>query len=276
MPGNAASHLLPIVTRGELFIVKLNASIAVLDGVKSRTNRRLTDLYRQVTDARALNGFSRTYQTAREDLPTKPSEGKVVEYTADEWITEASTLYSALIDAAATKDFGNHDPAAVADVVVDGEILVAKAPVSFLLFLAKQLSDVRTVVRSIPELSSEHTGWHYDPTQGLWVSDSTETQSTFKEPRGSIVAPATDKHQAQTVVYHVDLPAGTWTLTQRSGALQHDTKMALLARIDKLIDAVRVARETANSVDVAKIEGMGHRLVSFLFADATASSQNRS
>lgn len=249
--------------------MKLNACVAVLDGVKSRTNRRLTDLYRDVVDSKKLNGFSRTYQSAREDLPGKPSEGKAVEYTANAWMDEAQRLYSNFIDVAATKDYGNHQPNAVADVVVDGQTLVEAAPVSFLLFLSKQLADLRTVVRSIPELSPEHQ-WIYDANRGQWVSEPTLTQSTFKQPQGAILAPATDKHPAQTAVYNVDVPAGTWTLTQYSGAFPHDTKRMMLDRIDKLIDAVRVARETANGVEVERVNGVGAQLTSFLFGGNAA------
>jgi hypothetical protein len=55
------------------------------------------------------------------------------------------------LDLAATQDFANTE--AKASVVVDGQTILTDVPVPYLLFLEKQLQDVKTFVLSLPVLS---------------------------------------------------------------------------------------------------------------------------
>ena len=75
---------------------------------------------------------------------------------------------------------------------------------------------------------------------------------------------ATKEHPAQTELYMKDLPVGTWTQILYSGCIQADRKNAILARIRKLQDAIKLAREQANLLEVER-QKAGEALLAFVF-----------
>ena len=68
-----------------------------------------------------------------------------------------------------TKDKANCN--ARADVKVDDTVIVKDAPVTFLLFLEKQLNDLKTFVGKIPTLSSDED-WTFDANANLYKTQS--------------------------------------------------------------------------------------------------------
>jgi hypothetical protein len=88
---------------------------------------------------------------------------------------------------------------------------------------------------------------------------------TRKVPRNLVKAVATDKHPAQVEVYYEDVTVGTWSTTKYSGAMDPVTRTAVLARIEKVLHAVKVAREDANTTPVADMK-IGETVFGYLFA----------
>lgn len=76
--------------------------------------------------------------------------------------------------------------------------------------------------------------------------------------------PATTEHPAQTQLITEDEVVGTWQQIKMSGAFTVEAKKALLARIQKLADAVKTAREQANMIE-AQEQDAGTILVGWLF-----------
>ncbi|WP_067806531.1 hypothetical protein [Actinomadura formosensis] len=226
---------------------KLNQIIAVEKGVKSKAVQDLTAAQRSVQKAPLLSGISRTYQPKDEDGEQLPAESTRVQVTVDSVLRDVTRSFTRLLDVTATKDWANC--VARADVTVDGTTLVRDVPVTYLLFLEKQLYELHAFVRKLPILDAAET-WTLDPSTDGWRTEPVRTVKTKKVPRNHVKAEATEKHPAQVEVYYEDVAVGHWTTVKFSGALPARRVNELLERIEKLRDAVRFAREEANGAEV--------------------------
>ena len=94
--------------------------------------------------------------------------------------------------------------------------------------------------------------WKPDVNSNLYKTEPIETHRTKKVPKVLIRYEATDKHPAQTEVYNEDVIIGYWNTEKLSGAIPIPDKEKLLKKVEKLIKAVKMARETANSIEVEK------------------------
>jgi hypothetical protein len=225
-------------------VTKLNQIIAIEKGVKAKATRELTDLHREVQQESRLSGIVRTYQPKDDDGDALPAEFTSVQIKAEAMLQAAADVLTRLFDVVATKDYANMS--AVANVSVDGKVLLNTVPVTHLLFLEKQLVDVRTFVVKIPTLDPAEE-WTRDSTTGIWAAKPYGTARTKKVPRNHVKALATVQHPEQVEMYYEDQIMGTWTTKKFSGALSEERVAILLARVDKLIEAVKFAREEANS-----------------------------
>jgi hypothetical protein len=229
----------------------LNALIAVRKTAQNEVHERITQLHRESQKMALLTGMARTYRKIRDEDPDQPGEQQRVQLTADRALADAAAQWTRLWDLTAAVDWTNCE--ARADVVVDGRVLIPKAPTTFLMFMEKQLDAVRKFVDAIPVLDPA-LSWRPDDNagDGVWASEKITTVRTKKIPRNHEISPATDKHPAQVQVYQEDVPVGYWDLINFSGALDGGRKKALLARISALREAVKMAREQANMVDAVQ------------------------
>ncbi|WP_329207139.1 hypothetical protein OG893_24585 [Streptomyces sp. NBC_01696] len=242
-------------------MTKLNQIIAVEKGVKSKSLQDITAAHHKVQKPALLAGISRTYQPKDEEGEQLPPESARVQIKAEEALRETSASLTRLFDVTATKDWANCS--ARADVVVDGRTIVTEVPVSYLLFLEKQLTDLHTFVKKLPVLDASES-WSLDPSTDLWKTDPVRTIRTKKVPRNHVKAEATDKHPAQVDVYYEDVPIGYWTTVKFSGALPARRVNELLERVEKLQHAVKFAREEANGAEVTD-QRVGDAVFGYLF-----------
>lgn len=239
---------------------KLNQVLAIEKGVRSKSDRLITDRYQQVEKEPLLSGISRVYTPKEEDGDQLPSEQTLVQVKVGEVLKANAADFTSLFDVVLTKDAGNQG--ASADVVIDDQTILSGVPVSTLLFLEKQLTDLYTVCRKLPTLDPADT-WSYDPQRSIYVTEPEERVRNKKVPRNHVLAEATDKHPAQVQVYNEDIVAGTWKTIKFSGAMPIDEHKALLDRIAALQNAVKYAREQANSLEVQWQE-MGKTVFDFI------------
>jgi hypothetical protein len=243
-------------------MAKLNQIVAVEKGVKSRSFQELTTTHHTLQKQALLSGIARTYQPKDEEGEQFPPESTKVQVKADEVMRTTATLLTRLFDVTATKDWTNC--AARADVVVDGDTLLADVPVTYLLFLEKQLVDLHTFVKKLPVLDAAES-WHYDASADCYATDPVQTVRTKKVPRNHVKAEATEKHPAQVEVYHEDVVVGYWRTVKFSGALPAQRVNELLERVEKLQSAVKFAREDANGTEVTD-QTPGKKVFDYLFA----------
>ena len=227
-------------------MAKLNAIIALLAGKKTRSHEAIGNIHHRVQKVDLTSGVNRTYRPKDEDGDHLPPENKEVQLTVDQANDEFRVALSELLDVAATQDWGNCT--AMADVEANGTVIIEDAPVTYLLFLEKQLKDIYTYVSKLPVLDPAEN-WTFDDTKGCYTCSS-ETTRTKKVPRNHVKAEATKEHPAQVEIFHEDIIAGYWTTTKFSGAMKKVDKDAMIRRVRELQDAVKVAREKANSVEV--------------------------
>ena len=240
---------------------KLNQIIAVEKGVKSKSFQDLTAAHHAVQKAPLLSGISRTYQPRDEEGEQLPAESTRVQVKVDDVLRDVTGSLTRLFDVTATKDWANCT--ARADVAVDGTTLLRDVPVSYLLFLEKQLRDLHTFVKKLPVLDAAEA-WTFDASTDVWRTEPVRTVKTKKVPRNHVKAEATEKHPAQVEVYYEDVPVGTWTTVKFSGALPARRVNELLGRVEKLQDAVKFAREEANGQEVTD-QRVGEAVFGYLF-----------
>ncbi len=242
-------------------MAKLNQIIAVEKGIKSGTLRDLTDAHHGLQKPALLSGLTRTYQPKDEDGEQFPPESTRVQVKADEVIRRTAAIMARLFDVTATKDWANCS--ARADIKVDGETILRDVPVSYLLFLEKQLTDLHTFVKKLPVLDAAE-GWAFDDSADCWRTEPVRTNRTKKVPRNHVKAEATEKHPAQVEVYYEDVTVGYWTTLKFSGAMPAKRVNDLLDRVEKLQRAVKFAREEANGLEVTD-QRVGDVVFRYLF-----------
>jgi hypothetical protein len=242
-------------------MARLNQIIAVEKGVKSKAFQTITETHHKLQKQALLAGISRTYRPKDEEGEQLPPESTRVQLSVAETIVDVRRALVELFDVTATKEWANCK--ATANVEVDGRTLLSDVPVTYLLFLEKQLTDLHTFVKKLPTLDPADT-WEFDENVGFYATEPVETVRTKKVPRVLVKAVATEKHPAQTEVYYEDVPAGYWRTVRFSGALPAARVQELLRRIELLQQAVKVAREEANNADVTQ-EKLGDRVFAYLF-----------
>lgn len=241
---------------------KLNQIVALEKGLKGRTEKAVTAIYHTLQKGALFNGFNRVYSPKDEEGEQYPPEGTHIQ----EKVTGQLALFSShmvqLFDVVATKDWGNTK--ATADVTVDGRVIVSGAPVTYLLFLEKELIHWRTALGQVPVLDPAEV-WVYDQDNAWYRTEPSRSIKTKKIPRVLELSAATDRHPAQVQTYNEDVPVGYWDATKFSSAIPARRRDELIARVDMLIDAVKAAREEANGIEIDQVK-VGENVFSYLLA----------
>ena len=242
-------------------MTKLNQVIAIEKGVKARAHAQISELHKIIQKEKVFEGVARDYRPKDDDGEALPSERKIVQFRVQEVLGALKLNVSELMDVTAQKDIANCS--ASAPVVIDGRAVLPELPVTTLLFLEKQVTDLRTFVSALPELDIAEA-WSFDDHSGLYKTEPVQTQRTKKVQRALVLYPATDKHPAQTQLVTEDVIAGFWQAVRQSGALPKPQKMAMLARIDKLLIAIKEAREQANDSPANEKPQIGAQVFEYL------------
>lgn len=243
--------------------MKLNQLLPVEKAIKSETYKALTDLHKASQKTELYDGHSRTYQPMDEEGERFPDDTKLASLKSGEVLDELRKLRTEYFDIVLRKDLSNLD--ARADVVVDGELLVEQVPVTYLLFMEKELKDLETFLAKMPTLDPSEE-WGFDETQDAYRSKSKETAKTKKVPKAHVVYEATEHHPAQVQTYTEDVVVGYWTVVKYSTALPAAKKREMLKKLRSLQHAVKVAREEANSIVAAEKVEVGKKVFDFLLS----------
>lgn len=243
-------------------MTRLNQIVALEKQVKADVRVPIDLVYHSFQKPDLFAGLVKTYESLEEDGFTYPAESKKIVAKVPDVISQLEGQWARLMDLVLTKDAANTQ--ATADIVVDGTVLVAEVPVTTLLWLEKQLVDLRTIVSKIPVLDVAED-WTWDEGNQVFRTEPVRTLRSKKVTEYVTVAPATDKHPAQVRDVVKDVPEGHWLTTKLSGALSAQDRSTMTARIIKLQEAVKKARETANMTEVSD-RSMGAALLGYVFA----------
>ena len=228
-------------------LTRLHQVTAILKGTKSRAYTEVTELHKNAQKPEPYSGFSKTYRKRDEDSEDYAPENKRVVLIGSEVLRRLARLETDVFNITAAQDWANMS--AKADVVVDGQVILTGVPVTYLLFMEKHLTDIRTFVDKMPTLD-DNREWVADPNSRLYKTEKVTTHKTKKVQRPIVKYEAVFKDgvglPAQTEMITEDVIIGWWDTVTQSGALPAPRKEVILERVDKLIRAVKVAREDAN------------------------------
>lgn len=244
-------------------MTKLSQLLAIEKGVKATAEREMTDVYHLLQKEDPITGLTRTYQPSDEDGETFPDEVKLVQARVGDELAKANKSLAKLLNVTLEKDASNC--VANANVEIGGDAILLNVPVTYLLFLEKQLVGLHTQVAKLPTLDPSFN-WTLDAATGVYKSDPAKTNRSKKVMRNHVKAAATDKHPAQVDVYTEDVKVGEWTITRFSGAIPADRKRELLERVTNLTQAVKQAREAANATTVVDTPDVGAAVLDYVFA----------
>lgn len=240
-------------------MTQLNQIIAIESGVKSKATQLTTELHRLSQKEALLTGIARRYEPKDEEGDRLPPESTRVQVTVVDLLGKLGEGLTRLFDVELTKEVANQH--AYGQIVIgDTEHDV---PVTYLLFLEKQLVDIYTFVNKLPTLDPASL-WHLDSNTGVYATEPVQTVRTKKVPKNWVRAEATERHPAQVDIYHEDVIVGTWTKIDFSGAIPATFKADLLNRVETLQRAVKFAREKANTATVVD-QNIGNQLFAYLF-----------
>ena len=245
-------------------MAKLNQIIAVEKGIKSRVYSDLTGLNKMVQKPDLFNGLVKKYEKKDDESEDLPGEKKRVQLTVKEVLRNMENSMSELMTVTARKDYTNCE--AKADVVVNEKVLVPQAPVSYLLFLEKTLTDVRTFVGNLPVLDEAET-WNFDKNSGLYNTEPTKTHRTKKVQKPIVLYAHSAEHPAQTQLITEDIIAGYWNQVKQSGATPKTQKQVMTEKVDALLRAVKEAREAANIHEEVKSPEVGVAIFDYILGE---------
>jgi hypothetical protein len=241
---------------------KLNQVIAIEKGAKNRLYSAITELHKNAQKAELFYGFSKTYEPKEEGSEQFPPEQKKVILRADDVLKETKKLFTEFLDITATKDFANVK--AKANIKVGSKVLAKDVPVPYLLFLEKQITDLRTFVDKMPTLD-ESDDWRKEEATGLFKTEPMKTHRTSKVQEPIVLYDATKEHPAQTQLISKDVIVGYWNQTKQSGAITREDKRKLLEKVEAVLTAVKSAREEANSIEAPE-KKVGADILDYIFS----------
>lgn len=243
-------------------MTKLHQLLAVAKDKKQWAQNALTGFYHQVQKPDPFNGITKVYRSKDEDGEALPGESQRVQLTAVALLRDLRHDLNFMYEVVG--DIDRTNMTAAADIVIDNQVILANVPVATLLWLEKQLADMRTVFQKLPTLNPEFQ-WEVDETTGVWTTAERVTTRAKKIPRNHVKASATDKHPAQVEVYYEDQIVGTWHTRGLSGAMRAIEVKALQVRLEALRYAVKDARERANATEAQQLSAVP--VLDYLFAE---------
>lgn len=190
------------------------------------------------------------FDEARQQENAREEKGMVT--TVEDKLTYALGASQKLFDALLQKEEANQR--AKADLEVDGQVIASGLPATFLLGMETRLKAVRDMILRVPTLDPALI-WSEDAGAGAGVfrSNAQLSNRTEKQVRFKVLYDATDKHPAQIEKWNEDVPVARIETTHTSGMWTPKRKSDVLGRLDKLIRAVKKARQRANTVEVADL-----------------------
>lgn len=240
----------------------LHQLLAIEKGEKTRANRDISDLHQSSKKPELYQGRISTYHPFDEENGERQSDKcQLIQLRGEDVLTGFRNAMTRIFDITATRDVANRETKAT--VVIDGETIMEDVPVSYLIYMEKSLDDEETAVRKLPTLPT-NVVWKFDKNSNCFVTEPTKSYKSAKVDKVIVKSTATKEHPAQVEIRSADVQVGEWTTIQSSGALPAQRKAEILARIVKLKEAVKFAREESNRVEVKDVK-VGKALFDYIF-----------
>lgn len=251
----------------------LHEVLAVEQDVKANAERarsQLVETFR--TKQTHFTGMRRTYRPFSVDEASGEEGGERLEAETQLAKTVPEQLDLCLREVVKALDVGMQvdeaNTRAKADIVIDGEVLLADVPATFLLQLERRLKEVQAVIKETPCFDPVRI-WSVDPAADKKHVLRAEPVITIRKKRVrkyNVMVEATKEHPAQVDIVEVEEPTGEIRAYDWTGMISTGKKEALLEQVERLIAAVKQARSRANTVEVDQARKVGKVLMDFLLA----------
>lgn len=239
-------------------MAQLHEILAVESSLGKAADKLMQESRKTLGKENLFMGATRTlkmFDTESEHLNTKESVN--LETTVDENIDYLIDPVGDYWDAILQKDLTNQT--ATADIIIDGQTIAAGLPATFLLNMETKLGELRRVYDSIHTLAPG-IKWEIDrdhSKMGVFTANENETFKTEKMVEFVIAAEATEQHPAQVREVPKTTNVGKYSLQKWCGLLSPLEKAMRIQRLDKLIRAVKKARQRANKAEIVNAHVAG-------------------
>jgi len=236
--------------------LKLNQVVALESGYKTNTHTKITELHHRTKQTDLFNGMIGEYRPKDEGGDNFPKEAKLVQASVEDVWAQATEEWTSLCDVILTKERGNC--LAKADIKIGDKVLVADVPVAYLIQMGKVLNDVETFVKNLPTLDPAET-WTLNTDQGLYESDPIETAKQHQAVEFLVIEKSGVPEKGvpnQIREVTKNTVAGYWTRKKLSATIPPTKKEHMLDRVRALQDAVKIAKEEANQVEIEMSQTM--------------------
>lgn len=166
-----------------------------------------------------------------------------------DWVTSSIKRYW---DACLQKETTNQS--ACADVVIGDRTLLKNVPATFLLKLESELKSLRGLCENIPTRDPGFK-WEKATQEGkdIFIAARDDSFKTEKAMHHKVLVEPTENHPAQIEKWTEDQKVGRYTHRMFSGMISSAEKSDILGRVDKLLRAVKKARQRANEAEVKNV-----------------------
>jgi hypothetical protein len=133
--------------------------------------------------------------------------------------------------------------------------------------MENRLKAVRDMILAAPTIEPG-VRWEADLTAGghVFVADLAPNFKTEKTVKHKVLYDATDKHPAQIEKWNEDVPVARIETRNFSGMLTPLRKSEILGRVDRLLAAVKQARQRANAVEVENLH-VAHAMFAYVLGE---------
>lgn len=243
--------------------LKVHQIVAIIKSVKSKAEGAITSAYHIIQKQDLFEGFVRTYRPLNEETGEKlPPESKVVQQKIKNVVDSFSAAIADLINQTVSLDRGNS--LAKADIIIDGVVLARDIPSTSLIALEKQFTNLQTFVSKLPILDPSKE-WSFDAAKELFATKVVENPRSIKKDTPVTLAAASEKFAAQVQLIKEDVCVGYFSRIDLSSAMLPGVKQQLLDNVQRLLKAIKLAREQANTVEVDIENTVGQTLLSYVF-----------
>jgi len=250
---------------------KLHENVAVADDMRGLFDKLTAETKTTFTDRKDhFVGLQKSYESAVADDFKRDPEVKQLVTTVSQKMKYFEDQIVKIFDANFQREATNC--IAKADIIVtedDGSqtLMAETVPVTFLLQLEKQFTNLRNAVyNNIPTLDPTKV-WSWDGAAGFYVNKDPISRVTRKILKVIEKVKQDDKHAGQAEIISTDETCGYYNQVNQSGMTTPVKKSQLLAQIDKLLHAIKTARARANETEVVT-KKIGQDLFNYLGTQA--------
>ncbi|MCX4244910.1 DUF7873 family protein [Paraliomyxa miuraensis] len=251
----------------------LHEILAVEQDVKANAERARSQLIETFrTKQSHFTGMRRTFRPFSVDEAAGEEGGERLEAETQLAKTVPEQLEQCLREVGKALDLGMQvdeaNTRAKADIEVDGQVLLANVPATFLLQLERRLKEVQAVLKEIPCFDPVRI-WSVDPAADKKHVLRAEPVVTIRKKRArkyNVMVEATKEHPAQVDIVEVDEPVGEIRSYDWTGMISTGRKEAVMEQVERLIAAVKQARSRANTVEVDRSRAVAKVLIDHLLA----------